>query len=48
MAGLHETLDYFLRLGDEDAQRAITFMLQSLPDYWEEPALRPDVAALLT
>lgn len=47
LAGLYETIDYFLRLGDEDALRALTFMLLSLPDYWEEPQLRPEVAAMV-
>jgi hypothetical protein len=48
LAGAAETVDLFLRLGDEDAQRHLTFLLLSLPDEWEEPEMRPEVAALLS
>jgi hypothetical protein len=48
LAGADETIDLFLRLGEDDAQRALTFLLMSLPAEWEEPELRPEVAALLS
>lgn len=48
LAGAADTIDLFLRLGDEDAQRQLTLLLMSLPEEWEQPKMRAEVSELLT